>query len=205
MASLIGLIGNAGHGKDTIGDYLNEKYGFLTYAFALPLKKAIMSVFHLTREQMYDPVLKEVPDCFWGVTPRKLMQFIGTDLLRNQMGEVIPDLGKEIWLKSFQKWREAQRMADGTLPPIVVTDIRFPNEAEFIKSLGGEIWKVDRTGNMGETAPPASSYSHASEIELQTISTDHLVILNDGTIDDLYLKVDTVIQLFFPELADRDY
>ena len=201
MSYLVGLMGQSGHGKDTIGEYLHATYSFETYAFAKPLKDAIRSIFHVPISQLYDPVFKENVDPFWGVSMRQLMQFIGTELFREQMDRLIPDLGKDIWLKSFLKWRETQRSLDGSYPRIVVTDIRFQNEAELIKSLGGIIWRVERA----ELVPtmPESSSSHVSETELTKIDLDDWEIKNDGTIDDLFIKTEVAICHFFPEIRLR--
>ena len=193
---LIGLVGRSGHGKDTIGDYIRETYQNIeTYAFAAPLKQAIQEIFHLSKPQLHDSHLKETVDEFWRVTPRQLMQFIGTDLFRNHMGELIPDLGKTIWLQSFLKWRKNQKLPDGKYPGIVVTDVRFKNEAELIKSLGGVIWRVDRSENISNMSDASSS--HVSETEMSSIDLEDWIIKNDGTLADLYKKVEAAMSIFF--------
>ena len=73
----------------------------------------------------------------------------------------------------------------------VVTDVRFPNEADHIREAGGKIIKVvrpEREGTQGDT--------HASETNIDNIDPDFLVI-NDGALEDLARKVEGL----FPELA----
>lgn len=71
----------------------------------------------------------------------------------------------------------------------IIPDTRFKNEAEFIKSAGGEVWKIIRPdyNNFDRNS------SHKSEVDLDDWVFD-VEIVNDGTIEDLYNKVDKIYQ-----------
>jgi Deoxynucleotide monophosphate kinase len=139
---IIGITGRKFSGKDTAGNYFVEKYGFERMAYADPLKKAAKDIFDFNDEQLYGNA-KEINDSYWDVTPRQVLQFMGTNLFRNHICELLPDMGKDIWvnvlkrkaLNTFKKYPNAK---------IVVTDVRFPNELQAIKDLGGVTIKLQR-------------------------------------------------------------
>lgn len=192
--SLIGIVGQAGHGKDTIGDILHSKYKFVKCALADPLKEGICkTVFGFTDEQLYTQLGKEKIDDFWYVSPREVMQFVGTDLFREQMGKLLPVAEKEFWLEVFRKKRNDLIKKLGYVPNMVVTDIRFKNEAEFIQRHGGIIWKVQRDVGSHVQFLSDPTRSHISEQEQLEITNIDELIMNNGTIEELEQKIDVLI------------
>jgi len=95
---LIGILGNKRHDKDTIADYLVKNYNFNKMSFIDPLKQCCKILFGFDDDQLYGDK-KEVLDDYWKVTPRKVLQFIGTDLVRNQMNKIIPSLNDDLWVE----------------------------------------------------------------------------------------------------------
>lgn len=110
----------------------------------------------------------------WGeMTVREFLQKLGTDGLRD-------GLHQNVWVNAlmsdynkFSKW--------------VITDTRFPNEAEAVKNKGGILVRVNRNGT-----EPANS--HPSEIALDKWEFDH-IIENNGSIGDLIEKVKNMLML----------
>jgi hypothetical protein len=180
---LIGFMGTMTSGKDTCADYLVRNYSFQKKAFADPLKKICEELFFFTDEQLYG-TQKKIPDCSWfNCTPRTALQFVGTDLLRNNLDKIMPGLKNNIFTHHFKLWFENE-VKDPNYR-IAVSDVRFQNEADYIKDLGGIIVKVNR--------PNLPDHDlHESEIELQKIPYDYL-IENIGTKNDLYKNLDTVL------------
>lgn len=203
---IIGIAAKKRSGKDTIAEYLIDKHGFERYSFADPLKKGAQEMFGFTDDQMWGES-KEVVDERWGITPRKMLQILGTELLQldihNHTEEGEFPIGRLVWVHKFKLWVEEQKQkekemiqealqakAAGLLPEdepipelkVVIPDVRFPHEANPIRELGGEIWKVDR---------PSLSFKdeHASETEIDNIDYD-LLVVNDGTIEELFKKVE---------------
>jgi len=176
---IIGVTGKAGSGKDTVADYLVDKFEFTKLAMADPLKDGIKHMFLLDDETVYDRVkreepLKDFPD--WST--RKLMQYIGTELLREQFDY-------DIWIKLMMK---RIRMSDNNR--FVISDIRFPNELELIRKSGFDylIFRVEREDkDVGETVGIAN---HASES--YDLPYDHLID-NNGTLEQLYERVEHII------------
>jgi hypothetical protein len=140
---LIGLCGYACVGKDTAAQVLLEEMGFQRIAFADPIKKALMALdpflpgndegqflrlSDFCRDRPWSEV-KDYPEV------RRLMQVLGTEVGRNL---VDPDL----WVKL------ARRKLESTLSvgDVVVTDVRFPNEARLIRGYGGFLVRIERPG-----------------------------------------------------------
>lgn len=178
---IIGLIGNIGAGKSTCAEVL-AKHDFEIMAFADPLKQACISLFGFTQEQLYgSQECKATPDPRWfNVTPRQVMQFVGTDLLRNQLCQIMPELGSDIFV---HRMKVALTEHQGN---VVVHDVRFQNEADMIKSLGGYLVKIVR--------PNLSIDTHASE-QVDTITGYDVTLINDGTYLEYVAKCDQLVNV----------
>lgn len=178
---LIGILGNKGNGKDTIADYIVHKYNFEKYAIAKPLKDICKILFNFSNEQLYGD-LKEEKDSYWKITPRHAMEFIGTDLIRHQFDQLIPNLKNSFWLQHFKL------VYDNSLKNknIVISDIRFQNEVDMIHQLNGIIIKVIRPSVKQE-------FTHIAEEGIKKIHTYDYFIENSSTIPKLHINIDYVI------------
>tara|TARA_B100000214_G_scaffold352775_1_gene308248 strand:- start:1696 stop:2280 length:585 start_codon:yes stop_codon:yes gene_type:complete len=189
---IIGVCGPKGSGKTLIGEYLRDKYGYLTYAFGGPLKNILKELFLLTDDQL-NTDLKEEIDPYWNIKPRELLQKIGTEVCREEMPKhvkcVIPD---KIWVQRFERWynnmNENEYLPERT--PVIVTDVRFPEECESIKKLGGVLWYIKR--DIAECQ--VNRDSHKSEVfAVDILNIADLVILNNGTKKELYEYIDNML------------
>jgi len=176
---LVGICGKAGAGKDTIGDYLVEKHGFIKIALADPIKRLVKDVFALDDHTVYDREAREQELERWeGWTVRKLLQYIGTELFRDNIDD-------SIWVKSL--WYKIQ---DDKCNNYVVTDVRFPNELQYFKDNAEEgeflAIKVVRYGCDGSVGIQGHK-SEAYDLE------GDIVILNDETMEELYNKIDEIL------------
>lgn len=170
---LIGLSGKAGSGKDTVAGILYRLYGLHTLHFADPLKTAARVIFGFTSPQLYDPVHKESVDSYWGFSPRKALQLLGTEGCRSVFGG-------DVWVRSLMKKLISLPQI---IPGVAVADVRFIEEFEALKSCGGFMVRIHR---------PFSTTlctNHASEIDLDNRNLDwDFEILNSGTLEDLELQ-----------------
>lgn len=184
---LVAFSGCKGAGKDTCADYLVNFYGFVKVSFANPLKTALKEFFLLRDDQLYGTLQqKEEPDPRWyGASPRTIMQYVGTDLFRDQMERIMPGIGKNIHIHRFKLWYEAQIKLNPNLR-VVISDLRFVNEGDYIRHLGGTVIEVNRF----QIIP---TDLHPSETEFKLI-TEKIIINNNGTKSDLYAKLDTVVE-----------
>lgn len=164
---IIGIAGRARVGKDTCADFLVRYLGGYRYGFADPLKRMLIPLgIDMTDPFWAENKEKEIP--LFGRSLRYLMQTLGTEWGREL---VHPD----IWVKL------AECTLFSTGERMIISDVRFDNEAEFIRSKGGVILHVSRID-----APPVAG--HASEAGIRQSPLD-LYVLNDGTIDELYTKL----------------
>lgn len=141
---IIGLVGFIGSGKDTVASRFIS-YGCIKDSFAAPLKDACAAIFGWPRTLLEGDTIesrefRETPDMFWtrklgidNFTPRLALQLLGTDVLRNQFHQ-------DIWLSSLE-YRFRIKNNDQN---VVISDARFRNELELIKSLNGIVVWVQR-------------------------------------------------------------
>jgi len=172
---LIGLTGRANAGKSTVARYLCEQHGFDELAFATPIKQAlalILREFGTTLEDFEDQARKRTPIDDIARTPRELLQTLGTEWGRDRVCD-------GLWVRIL-----ARRLARlDYAPAIVVSDVRFANEAQWIRDIGGKVWGVVRPR---ASAVPAA---HASEIGIPPELVDK-VLLNDTDVYALRARVD---------------
>lgn len=165
---LIGLTGAAGAGKDTVASLIA---GAHVTAFAEPLYQCVSTITGIAVNLLRDREIKEQTIPWLGKSPRQLLQTLGTEWGRNTVCQ-------DIWVRSLLE-RVSPLLAAGRI--VVVTDVRFDNEAVAVAAAGGEVWRIVRPGwccLSGESA------AHASEAGV----SDHLVartLVNDGTLDAL--------------------
>lgn len=173
---LIGIAGLAGSGKDTVADYLWERHGFTKIAFADPLRRAASAIFGLDAGVFLDRNRKDAVLDYWGMSPRQMLQFLGNEAVK-------PVFGADLWLK---RWCLAYHMVRDS-DHVVVPDVRFGLEAEALRKFGGTIVKIERAG-----AGALSGAGHVSEAGLAPQFID-AVIQNDGSLEDLYAKVEALL------------
>ena len=188
---LIGLTGRAGTGKDTVAQFLCETHGFVQIALADPIRAGLKAMLGLTDNQLADRQLKEQRIDWINRSPRWLAQTLGTEWGRCM---VHPNL----WLTVAERKIATIKAT----PPcyhvsgIVISDIRFENEADWLRDLGGEVWHIRRPSALlaGETA------NHSSEQEVPVHDRD-AIIHNIGTIDALH---DQIAGLLIDDSAKKE-
>lgn len=169
---LIGLIGRARSGKDTVAGYLARRHMFAHIAFADPMKQMLETAFG----DLFRDGDREKPIDWLGKSPRQLMQTLGTEWGRNQVHP-------ELWvLLTEQKVKHFVELD----MPLVISDVRFHNEADMILKHGGELWHIQR-----DTTEKINT--HVSEqCSWDTYPTK--TIENNGSLEELYLKVEQAYQ-----------
>lgn len=189
---LIGICGHARSGKDTVGQYLNQtRPDTYKLAFAGALKAASAAMFGIDLDKFYDDELKEQPDPVWNVSPRKIAQFFGTEMVRDTLDRLIPGMGANFWVQRMAHTLNGQCE---TVPyeaddVVVITDVRFQNEYDWIIENGGIIIHLTRPGAEGTVGIP----SHQSEAGIDSTSDRSYFVNNDSTLEELYARIDSLI------------
>ncbi len=177
---VIGLTGAAGAGKDTVADRLvlrlrQAGHSSERIALADPIRR-MLGVLGVPACYMTDRSLKELPVPGFGRSYRHLAQTLGTEWGRGHVKD-------ELWLDLA-----ARRIADEAraVEPghfiAIVPDVRFPNEARWLRRQGGMLLRVDRPG----VAPVRG---HSSENHYAHMAAD-IDLRNNGSLQDLLLHVD---------------
>jgi hypothetical protein len=173
---IIGISGKARSGKDTIGEHLIDRHDFQRAAFADKLKDVTAVMFEWPPGSFRGEA-KEQIDVFWGMSPRQTLQLMGTEAGRRVFGH-------DIWIKHVKlKMLSYPEQRDW-----VITDVRFPDEAQAICTWGGVIWQVRRPD-----LEPVGIAGHASETAMDDWREWDATILNYGTIAELRAKVDDLV------------
>ena len=175
---IVGLAGRKRVGKDSIADILIYEYGFVSDSFAAPFRDFVSQAICC---DFADVVDKEAPiDWLGGKSRRELMQLLGTAWGRKM-------IHADIWINALRQ-RIAKYPASHTCP-LVITDIRFEDEAQAVRDMGGWVVHVRR---------PQLPYTdmHESESDLQIYKMDGIVY-NDG---DLPALESTVINAVIPAI-----
>lgn len=172
--AVIGIAGLARTGKDTVTNFILSQIGGYRYSFADPMRDMLKAI-GVDLSDPYWQDRKEVPIPALGASPRRLMQTLGTEWGREL-------INPNLWLILAK-----QRLLSFG-PGMIISDVRFENEASWIRDIGGLVIHVIR--------PSATKIDeHVSEAGVVVNDLD-LVILNDGTLEQLYDKVKETLDGF---------
>lgn len=155
---VLGLHGRMGAGKNYIAekiatgalsraDYMHHARSI---AFADPLKEAVHVLFDVPLKDLYSQEGKarltdwrwedlgtlraQFPDRTGFMTVRDILQLFGTETMRALWG-------RDFWARLMRKTLK-RFQAEGGYRLVIITDVRYPEEADVIRALGGEIWKI---------------------------------------------------------------
>ena len=174
QAPLIGIAGRARSGKDTVANFIVAAIGGYRYSFADPIR-AMLAPLGVDMSDPYWQARKEEPIPALGVSPRRMMQTLGTEWGRQLIN---PDL----WLIMAH-----QRLLQNG-PGMIISDVRFDNEAAWIRKHGGRIIHVIRPDTKAVEA-------HASEDGIEMQDTDAR-LFNSGTLEELQLSVRELLRVY---------
>ena len=173
LPRVIGLVGPEGAGKSTCAAILEGRHGYTRLPFAAPLKRMIAALGVHERHLYGTPEDKAAPlPIFGGKSARWAMQTLGTEWGRECIGA---GFWGDVW----------EQHASG-LARVVADDVRFSNEAERVRRMGGVVLCVVRSPDDFNRAP-----RHASE-DFAAVNFDALVV-NNGTLEQLASRLDAAI------------
>ncbi|TCU97297.1 hypothetical protein EV686_106180 [Paracandidimonas soli] len=196
---VLGLCGRAGAGKDTCADILCEAFSFYRLAFADAVRAEIVHSFGVdpaifSREDKEQKTIglaigrcadadfirlmsSRGENISAARTPREIMRWWGTEYRRAQ--------NPAYWLdRAAEKINDAMRRG---FRRIIVTDVRFTNEADLIRHYDGDVWMIQRN------SADAARADHQSETEVGLIHTDATIENNDSIVRLASLSVRTLI------------
>jgi len=207
---IIGLIGKSGAGKDEVAKRLVAEHGYTRLAFADILKDVALAA---------DPVIEHIRNVPWRVALdidlnidsdlirlSSIVKAVGWDRAKKisevrgflqRLGAAVRDnIGEDAWVAPVM------RRAAEIEGPVVITDVRYPNEADTID----HAWTWSKFGDPvagksalarvvrpGQHGLEGAAAQHASETALDDREVEFR-IMNDRTIEQLHTEVDTLIE-----------
>lgn len=185
--TLIMLCGKKSCGKTSAAKFIcGAMDTFRRYSFAGPLKRGVGEFFGLTMDQIYGDG-RGVVDERYGVTPRRILQIFGTEILQKYIYEVIPELRDKIadrmfWVKQFKSWYKDCVTGNTN---IMIDDGRFPHEATAIQDMGGVVVRIYRPST------DKLCGDHPSETEVDKIVPDY--VINEEDLSELLGKITKIV------------
>lgn len=174
---IIGISGKARSGKDTFAlmltEELNKRYypPFVMMAFANELKTRCQEAFDLSYEQLWgddkevlDKRYMKASEQYW--TAREIMQ---------DYGAFYRTIDGKFWVKNLFKVIEEKEYTN-----VIITDVRYVNEADYIINNGGYVIRVDR-----DSKDDVHNMQHPSEIELDNYKRFDFTVVNNLGLDEL--------------------
>lgn len=159
---LIGICGAKRSGKTTLGNALSDALDMPHTSFAEPMRSFVAAILGIDLDEL-ERVKDEPVEWLDGVTPRHMLETVGTEWGRNM---IHPDL----WIRSAK-----HRVGNNG----IISDVRFPNEADAVRDIGF-LFRVSREGEQEHGG-------HESNRRLPDNLIDH-EIRNSGTVDCLSLQ-----------------
>lgn len=197
---IVAIAGLAGSGKDTAAQYLIHRHHFTKIAFADSLKDMCSAVFGWPRYMLEGVTMesrewREQVDTWWStrlqiphLTPRWVLQHMGTDVLRNHFHD-------DIWIAALE--RKLLDCKHG----VVITDLRFPNELAAIKRCGGTAVRVQRGVDppwiklaIEDPEKFKGEYPDVHPSEWIGVSLEYDYVINNNTsLDDLHAQLREIL------------
>ncbi|AFC21647.1 putative deoxynucleoside monophosphate kinase [Cronobacter phage vB_CsaM_GAP32] len=219
---LVAINGTIGSGKDTFSQVFIDN-GFYRVSFAETLKDAVSAIFGWDREMLEGTTdesrkIREQPDEYWSsklgrdVTPRWVLQNLGTDVLRRRFHD-------NIWVFAAEN-----KIRNLPCDRVIITDCRFPNELKMIRENNGTVIEVqrvlpdwywdayaynleterilagyplddelDRMFGITTDVPPSMKNVHSSEYGWVGINRPDYIVENNSTIDALHSQAYSIL------------
>lgn len=205
---IVGLLGYIGSGKGTVASLLVNNYNFRQDSFASSLKDACSTIFDWPRNLLEGDTSesrewREIVDPWWSeklgisnFSPRLALQLIGTNVLRDNFNQ-------DIWFLTLEN-----RIRKNPDQNVVISDVRFPNEIEFIRKQGGILIKINRgpepvwyetallanKGNSIAKDAMTKTYSDAHYSEWAWIGSKiDYEVDNNSTIENLNVRINNIL------------
>lgn len=199
---IIGLVGYIGAGKGSVADFLVKNHGFAKESFAKSVKDAVSTIFGWDRNALEGDTIhsrkwREEPDAWWSekmgkdFSPRQALQLMGTEAGREIFHQ-------DLWIFSLERRLNVHKK-------YVIADVRFLNEIDSIKKLGGYIVRVQRDipkwydsalryVNGEPFEKPNAHYSEWAWMQSKYFPTFDWIVHNDKDLVSLENNVDFMVE-----------
>jgi hypothetical protein len=182
---IIGLSGYAKSGKDTVAEMIQEihpdKWEVKKFSGKLKLIASILTGIPADKfedQEFKSSILgeewwKNYGDFYHQTTVRDFLQILGTDAIRN-------GLHTNAWVNALMADYKPRKMSEYNPSNWIITDCRFPNEAEAIKDRGGIIVRIDRPGIAPVNAHPSETALDNWDFDYKIANASDLISLKQS-------------------------
>lgn len=192
---VVALCGGMRSGKDTAAAHLVRAHAFVHVKLAQQLKDGLCAFFGFTAEQV-EGGMKDRVDPRWGVTPRSVMQWMGTDVMQHHLSrDLLPHMGRTFWARQLAHRIAGMHAQPGGPSRFVISDMRFLHEhACLSEALGTGFMavRIIRPDAMSRGSTPDAL--HISEQEWAAIPA-RATLVNNADIPTLHARVDGALRL----------
>ncbi|MDQ3273756.1 MAG: deoxynucleotide monophosphate kinase [Actinomycetota bacterium] len=164
LPKVIGIAGKARTGKNTMANFIEAQYGGYQYSMAAPIRRMLKAGLNVDMDDPWWAERKEKNIPAIGKSPRQLMQTLGTEWGRQL---IEPSIWITLALDVLRKRG----------PGMIVPDIRFENEAAWVRKMGGTVIHLSR-----KNAPGINP--HVSENALLSAPSD-IQFYNDAGLEEM--------------------
>lgn len=189
-APIIAICGAKRSGKDTLATLIANKWGYKHVKIASKLKEVCRILFNFTDNELETDVKDSMNDK-WGISPRKAMQFIGTEVMQYKIQELLPNISRSFWINSL-----IDSLDINGKNKYVISDLRFLHEYQELKKRGAIIIRIDDHKN-------ANLDSHISEKEYLTIPTDIIIDNSEKNMDKLQNDLDVFFRSWWTSARSK--
>ena len=178
MYDLIAISGKANTGKDHVSKLIQRIYGYYPFSFALHFKMELVGMGKVVYEDVMDTKPPHVRD---------MIQQRGTE-----NGRVLH--GDDIWIQTVDSWF-TYFSKNWNINKFIITDIRFPNEADYVKRVGGKVFRIQSKDRLQSSKLNSTQLSHISETALDSYADDYFDGIIQNNIDTNNSKLIEQIQV----------
>lgn len=177
MPLIIGLIGDAGAGRKTVAKMLKHKHGFAVASFRAPLCDAVSAIYGTSpADFLFDPA-------------RRLPRY---EKSPNELVEALRIHTEEVAGEDFLTRRLVERAiarGEWNQQDLVITDFFSAQQLQWLRGVGGiPLWiRKPAAIDTPEMAP-------ALRLAIMEWRGGDLCVLNDGSLEALAFKVDSLIE-----------
>jgi len=166
MYNIIAISGKANTGKDHVSRLIQNSYKYYPFSFALHFKMELVGLGDVTYEEVMDTKPTHVRD---------IIQQRGTEHGRLLYGE-------DIWVDTMHSWL-TYFSKNWNIGNFIVSDIRFPNEAEYVKRMGGKVFRIKSKDRLAITKLNSNQLTHSSETALDSYEDSYFDGIIENNID----------------------
>ena len=173
MEKIYVIAGKARHGKDTTAIAIRKAYKdkkVINLAYANYIKEFAKKISNWDGKEE--------------TKPRELLQTLGTDIVRDK-------IDKDFFVKRLC---DDIRVYSYYFDIITISDARFPNEIDIPKNFFENVISIKVVRNHFESPLTLKQQNHATETALDNYNDFDFVLMNDGTIEDLEVKVEQLVK-----------